>query len=413
MENNLIIKNINITGNKIEVNYDVEGKWKEYLNHSIKFFSSYDQSVEKVPYSIAVIPFLCNIIPISWVHDLSIIVDELDENFYNCLENIKYGYKNMYPKLNFKGNLLVKKIIKNKYTNNNSSVLFSGGVDAFCTLLRHLDEKPDIVTVIGADILLDDTKGIKNVNKQHEIVSEKFNLNYKVIYSNLKEIINYNSLSSYVSKKVNCEWWHDFQHGIALIGLVSPLAYINHYGITYIASSFCETQKGTYTCASDPTIDNMLKYGSTNTIHDGYELDRQQKIELICNEKRKRNIDKLNLRVCWETSGGINCCECEKCYRTIMGIITEKDNTNDYYFNFNNEKRKKMISFLSKNLVYNTKNGNIVNYQPIQNKFLTNYTFEETPDDLKWFRKIKIGSRNSKIYYIKLNLKRKIKSFIN
>jgi len=53
----------------------------------------------------------------------------------------------MYPEFSFKGKINVKNIIKNTYSNDNSLVLFSGGVDAFQTLLSHIDEKPYLLTL--------------------------------------------------------------------------------------------------------------------------------------------------------------------------------------------------------------------------------------------------------------------------
>lgn len=41
--------------------------------------------------------------------------------------------------------------------------LFSGGVDAYCTLARHIDEKPDLLSLWGSDIPYDDKNGWKTL----------------------------------------------------------------------------------------------------------------------------------------------------------------------------------------------------------------------------------------------------------
>lgn len=407
MKDKLIIENIIKENNKITIKYSCFDKWEEFLFENV-FYSSYKVNIEAVPNSIAIIPFLSNILPIAWFFDLNIKCKEIDKTFYEALPEIKKGYEEMYPLINFGGNLEVEKIVESENENKKEATLFSGGVDAYCTLLRHIETKPDIVTIFGADIKLNDNRGINNVNKINKEIARELNLNYQEIYSNFRDILNYHNLYKGMQKDLKGEWWHDFQHGIGLIGLVTPLSYINGYNKVYIASSFCVTQKGQYTCASDPIIDNRFKYGNTVTVHDGYELDRQDKINLICKAKRKLGIPEIKLRVCWQSTGGKNCCHCEKCYRTIMGIITEKENPNDYYFNFDKNKRKKMIKYLRKNLKYNTKNGNIANYRPIQDKFVNNYSFDETPKDLRWFRKIKIGSKNPEIYLLKRKVLNKL-----
>lgn len=411
MKNSLSIKEILKEDNKIIIKYACYGKWKEFLTCD-SFYSSYNISIEKVPNSIAIIPFLANILPIAWLFDLKIECFELDNVFYEAIPKIKKGYEEMYPLIKFGGKIEISRIIKNEKDNSKEATLFSGGVDAYCTLLRHISTKPDIITIFGADIKLSDYNGINNVNELNKEIAKELELNYQEIYSNFREIINYSNVQKSLEKNFKLEWWHDFQHGMALIGLVAPLSYINGYNKVYIASSFCVKQKGQYTCASDPIIDNEFKYGNTLTVHDGYELNRQDKIRLICDIKNKLNIPKIKLRVCWESMGGKNCCHCEKCYRTIMGIITEKENPNDYYFKLTKEERKKMIKYLKSNLKYNTKNGNIPNYKPIQDRFIKNYNIEETPKDLIWFRTIKIGSKNPFYYNIRIKIKNKVKYLI-
>ena len=71
-------------------------------------------------------------------------------------------------------------------------------------------------------------------------------------------------------------------------------------------------------------------------IHDGYELDRQSKISFLVNEK-KAGKPVPELHVCWESSGGGNCCRCEKCYRTILAIASEGGDPREFGFNWSPE----------------------------------------------------------------------------
>ena len=180
--------------------------------------------------------------------------------------------------------------------------------------------------------------------------------------------------------------------------LFSPIAYINKYKNIYIASSFPIEYLGKYTCASDPTIDNNLHFASCKVIHDGCEFSRQQKIKNICDYLDKSKEKSIPARVCWISEGGDNCCECEKCYRTILGIIAEKKDPNDFGFNLTEEKRKKMMERMPKinQVKYNFQNY----YSEIQEAFLKNYTEEETPEDLMWFRNFKL--KNKEPLYISI-----------
>lgn len=40
------------------------------------------------------------------------------------------------------------------------------------------------------------------------------------------------------------------------------------------------------------------------------------------------------MRVCWESTGGSNCCNCEKCWRTILALYAEGENSREYGFDY-------------------------------------------------------------------------------
>lgn len=408
MKDCLTITKIIKNRNRIDYIYDAQGEWKELLNLNMNMFVEYDDNIENVPDSIAVIPLLCNVLPISWVFNLDIYVDVIDKSFYDCIQNIRKGYSNMYPMIKMQGNIEYAKLEENKYESLKTSTLFSGGVDAFNTLFSHIEEKPILVTVWGSDISLKDENGWNRVKTHHINVGKQFQLDNSFIKTNFRDFINYSALSDFVSKIVEGEWWHEFQHGIGILGLVAPMAYINKVTTLYIASSFTERDKGKYTCASDPTIDNYLKFANCKVIHDGYKYNRQDKIHNICQYLEKNGKNSTQIRVCWKSDGGQNCCECEKCYRTIMGIIAEKKNPKEFGFDLTSEKRKKMMKKLPKYVKYNYVHA----YLDIQNRFLENYSIEETPKDLLWFRNIKIKDNKPHLMLIKEKIIKKIKKII-
>lgn len=386
---------------RLEIDYEAEGRWNTFLNMSEKFFLECDINIENVPDSIAVIPLLCNILPISWVFDLKIQVNYLDKQFYTCIPNLKKGYADMHPTVQMLGKIQVENIEENNYKAENAGTLFSGGVDAFNTLCKHIEEKPTLLTVWGADVKLTDEKGWEKVRLHDILIAQKYNLECSFVKSNFRTFINYKHL-----RCKDCEWWHDFQHGIGLLGLFAPVAYVNKYSVIYIASSFTVADKGKYKCASDPIIDNQLRFSSCTISHDGYEYNRQDKIHNICKFTEENREKGIPIRVCWESSGGQNCCECEKCYRTILGIIAEKKDPNDFGFEFTKEKRKKMMKSLPRIVKYNFR------YKYIQNRFIENYGLQEIPKDLLWFREIIIKENKPKYISFYENIIKKIKQAI-
>lgn len=406
----LIVREIIKKGNRIDYIYELNGKWKELLKEKEPMFIEYDFNIEDVPSSILVIPFLCNILPISWVFDLQIIVNELDKQFYECIPEVKNGYINMHPMIPMLGKLEVEKIEENTYEPKTVGALFSGGVDATNTMIQHINEKPILLTLWGSDIKLNDQTGWERVKKHHIDVAKEYGLDYSFVKTNFRTMLDEQALTSYVRQKVNGEWWHDFQHGIAILGHIAPIAYLKKMKTLYIASSHTEKTRKNICCASDPTIDNYVRYGSCRVIHDGYELSRQDKVHNIC-EFAENNKDKnIFLRVCWKSNGGENCCECEKCYRTIIEIIAEKKDPNDFGFNFTAEKRKKMMKEMPK--IEYVKYNRAYFYSDAQDTFLKNYTEEETPPDLKWFRTFKIKNKKPKYRLFYEKYREKVKKMV-
>lgn len=408
--NNVTLNKVIVNKNRVDYEYIADGLIKEYLKLDNKFFVEYNIDISDIPESILVIPFLCNMLPISWVCDAEIKVNEIDKVFYESIKDFKQGYINMYPKVAFKGSLIVNKIVDNSYiTSENTAAFFSGGVDAFSTLISHVDEKPTLVTLWGSDVKLSDVEGW-NIVKKHAIETAKeFYTNNVFIKTSFRLFLEEGKLGDLVYKKAGDYWWHGFQHGIGLIGHIAPYAYKNKLSKVYIASSFTEKEKGKVTCASDPTIDNFVRIASCETIHDGYEFTRQDKVHNIVTFKRESN-KKFELRVCWESEGGRNCCSCEKCYRTIYGIIAEKANPYELGFDIDD------IDKIEKELKYKIVLSNILIplWKDIQNRFIDNKEF--LYEQYRWIYDVDFDNINNnfrkkylnKLYRVIYKIKRKI-----
>ncbi len=313
-------------GKKIAYHYTVTSNIAPLFNENTPFYATYGVDVSAVPASLSVIPLLGNIVPIAWFAGFEIEVDELDENFYTSLTLIKAIFKKNYPDHELKGSISAKKLVKNNVQGDTTAMLFSGGVDAFATYIRIIDKSPDLVTIHGADIEIEDKR------QWNDFLS--FNTSEKTIANNPKEYIQAN-LRDFYTYKVDLlvdglGWWGKVQHGLGLICLLAPLSYIKGYSSVYIASSY--TDHISINWGSTPEIDQEITWSALKVIHDGFELKRQDKIDLITTFAAGSN-EELKLRVCYsELNDKLNCSSCEKCYRTILGIILSGKNPNFYGF---------------------------------------------------------------------------------
>ena len=337
--------------NRISVFYNVSDDIKQYFNTNEEcFYAEYSVDIQSVPDSIAVIPFVANVLPIVWLTDATLELNELDKDFYESIPCFKHGYKLITPQFNWKGYLSVNRIVNNTHNVKRDAVgsLFSGGVDAFATLIAHVAEKPILITLRGSDVKLSDIDGWKVVENHVETTVAEFGLPKPVyITSNFRCIINEGVLDGLV-RKANDGYWHGFQHGIGINSHTAPIAYLYDLKTVYMASSF--TVDKCSRIASDPAIDSLVRFCGTNVWHDQYHLDRNGKVALITDYCSDKKISVV-LRVCWQSLGGHNCCECEKCIRTIFNILANNKNPKDYGFNYTEAQERNMESVVTRDLL--------------------------------------------------------------
>lgn len=327
------IESINVDFNKVVIEFSSSKDISKYFNEMIfkaeYFLDGKEIDLSNVPQGLVVIPLLCNILPVTWVSNAILYVPELDKQFYEAIPEFKRGFIDMYPDCEFQGELQIDRIVENnlKESVSDSAVFFSAGVDAYCTLAQHIDENPDLITVWGSDIPYDNESGWNTLYEVIRTEASKLQLPHIVIKSNFRKVVNESALSMDFRVKLRDSWWHGIQHGIGLIGLASPICYNRGIQNLYIAASYCEE---TYRkCASDPSIDNYVRFAKTRTIHDSF-ISRQKKIKII-SDKHKEGLP-VDLHVCWQNTTGMNCCVCEKCTRTIMGLFAEGELPKEYGF---------------------------------------------------------------------------------
>lgn len=384
MKNGMVVGQPEIIGNIIRYHYEITGPWQEAFTDMRSFEIQYSMDVSEVPSGVAVVPFLANVLPISWVYDAVVETKECDEEFYHCVEAVKESYSKMYPMLDFGGALKATKLSRNRTEHNEGAIaFFSGGVDSYDTLLRHKDEKLLLMSLWGADISLESEDGFQKVETLLKETALEYGAEWVTVKSGFREFVHYDVLGEYI-KLSRDNWWHGFQHGIGIIAHSAPVAYLMKKKTVYLASSLTAEDKGVITCASDPDIDNQLQFCGCSVWHDGYDYKRQQKVEHILQYAKKtgRNIP---LRVCWETQSGKNCCKCEKCFRTMLEIYAEGYNPEEYGFVCS----KDDWANLSKQ-VQDGKGLPIAEiyypmYYDIQNRMREKYTREEVMEPLRWF----------------------------
>lgn len=343
---NRLTVRVKVKGRRIDYDYDVSGPWREAfilddktndwfvtMNGVHRFFVEYDADLTGIPKSLAVIPFLSNVLPMAWFYDAEIVVPELDHDFYHCLPAVKAGMQERHPTAKLGGRIIAKRLVKNVIDSGENAIsLFSGGVDATFTAVSNLESKPILTTVWGADIYLIQEKEWSEVASQNRQTAKQLGLNFSSIKSSFRSFLDYATLKKNFDVPLGMpSWWYSVQHSIALVSMAAPLAWAKKANHIYIASSYSVEDDPETKCCNWPNIDGNVKYAGLSVTHHDFEVTRQKKVEAICRFFEANRLP-MNLRVCWKAVAATNCCACEKCARTIYGIIAEKHDPNNFGF---------------------------------------------------------------------------------
>lgn len=360
----IIVNDVLINGGRIEYKVTATKHIANAFHKPFSYWVEYDQNMESVPQSIAVIPFLCDILPIIWVADVELVVPELDEDYYNSIDVTRNAYINMYPNISFKGKITCGKIIKNEKSFTNSkkkaTAFFSGGVDSWATLVSNIDDYDlDLVTIWGSDIKLDDEESWEKVKSNTAEVAKSLNLGARFIKSTFKDSLNYEFLDNLIAGKVrNNSWWYFIQHGIALIGHVAPYVYVNNIDTHFIPATAAASNQEKL--ASYKTIDETVKLAWCDVIHDQFEFSRIERLEKAVEWHKKTGLP-VKFRVCYnDNANGDNCCACEKCFRTMLELLLLDCSPNDFGFDFCEDTVGKMQLYVYENhqKIFGDKNSN-------------------------------------------------------
>lgn len=326
----ILLKEIEVRGSRVDYHFQVTGILKPYFSTDTMYIQ-YQEDMTMVPKSILVAPFIANIIPLMWVTNTVMWVEEIDKTFYDSILRLYDAYQRLYSHYPLKGNLVPARFVENELNvKRETLLLFSGGLDANCTYVRIHDKKPLLFNIQGwYKSLTDVDKAAEADIRDVASFAQKEDVDCTYAKSNFAVVVKESEWAKNIHPKFGDSWWHGFNHSMAFISIAIPLAYLRGIKTIYIASS---VPMGEYCmCASHVTTDSEFRYAGTGCcVHDGSELSRQDKVRTVV-EYQKKTSRPYQIRVC--SFNDHNCCECEKCFRTVLGLVAEAVNVRDFGFN--------------------------------------------------------------------------------
>ena len=343
---------------RIDYDFVVSPGLQKYFK-SYHLFYQYDRTVANVPEGILAIPFLGTVMQVAWLADAEVEVDTVDAAFDDSLPRLRTAYRKMYPNCPLGGKLAAKTLQENgAVPAHRSAQLYTGGLDAVTTFIRHKAETPLLILEYGFydETLFADRDYAGDEKSHRNFCSDKAaalqfaktqGTEAAFIQANYGTFLNSNAINRDFAGKMGDNFWHGIHHAMALLGAAAPLAYREGVQTLHIASSF--SVGNTYPCASDPTTDNEFRFANCQVHHDGYELTDQDKARLAVTYQKETKMF-LPLRVCsWNDH---NCCMCEKCMRRMLQLHAEGGDPACFGFSYKGSLLNQLQRFLDREVQF-------------------------------------------------------------
>lgn len=185
-----------------------------------------------------------------------------------------------------------------------TACFFSGGLDSFDTLFRHLDEIDTLVLVHGFDVRIGDAALWERVSGPLHQAAAELGKRLLIVQTNLQEF----------SQRFFP--WEDY-YGAGMASVAHLLS--ARFSKMYFAAA--QTYADLDPSGVHPLLDPLWSSEAVEIVHDGAEFGRIQKAARL----GANPVAMKYLRVCWQTPahswrGKYNCGQCTKCIRTQVNL---------------------------------------------------------------------------------------------
>ncbi|QLH77296.1 hypothetical protein HZS55_08315 [Halosimplex rubrum] len=292
----------------------------------------YDADISDVPPAIASIPALAHVAPVAWANGDDVAAPAVDRAFLDALGEVGEALARMYPEFVDPGELRADEVGRTADGRpadavDDSGLLFTGGVDSVASYVRHREAEPTLIGVQGWVVGPDEDDRWRGFREHVEPFADRRGLDCRYVRSNALSVLDTPMLQAHYKRYVDGAWYSSVGHGLGLLGLCAPLAHALGLGTVHIAAS--HTAGFDEPWGSHPAIDDRVRWGHSRGNHDGFELTRQKKIERIAAYVEETG-ERFPLRTCIHDDAGGNCNDCEKCYRTIVGLVLAGLDPNEF-----------------------------------------------------------------------------------
>ncbi len=178
---------------------------------------------------------------------------------------------------------------------------FSGGVDSFYTYLKNRGEITDLVLVRGFDRILNLDAVYRQARERNAEVARAGGKRLREVVTNVRRLSD---------PMVDIGLYHG--------ALLAAVGHVLGASLAKVLVPASYAYEQLYPWGSHPLLDPLWSSERLALVHDGCEADRYEK---IARQIAGSDLALRTLRVCWELNGDYNCGACEKCLRTMVGLL--------------------------------------------------------------------------------------------
>jgi hypothetical protein len=328
--NEIVIESKRVDKYNVKSSIQVPNRIKKYVKTS-SLFLKYDKQITDNK-SILNIPMVSIVLPLAWLTDTDIRVDELDKRYSESMTLLREEINKIFPAKKYKANIYAEEIKENKIGSQGTGLIFSGGVDSTYSMITNLEKHPHLIMVWGIDMYpYPEYRHLwEGLEAIYSSFAERNRLEFSMIRTNASQIldewrINHDFHEELHSGRVRLR----HQHSLILIPFAAPLSIGRFNELLFAASHFPGFHFKEKSVTTMHQTDEKIVWADLYTKHDGF-IRRTDKLEHITDFVKK---DKVTLNVCIKPE--LNCCRCDKCYRTIMSLTLLGVDPNDYGFKVN------------------------------------------------------------------------------
>ncbi len=291
-------------------------------------YSNTEIDPSQVPREFLLLPAIFNLAPVAWAWGFELEVPFRCKSMQQGLDEIRREFARLYPQTTWHDSVSFSGVeLDNPESRGNALAMYSGGVDSVATILRHLEEKPELVLL---EMSRTEAAAKVNARQRAQQFAASLDLILHVVSTNVGSFLDQRNLYLPDLQKERISWWSGVQHGPGISATAAPIAWANGADRVYLAASYTKTFQSPW--GSAPEIDDHVAWPGTRVIHDSFDWSRQEKLRHLVHD-RPSGWSRPFLAVCTRPlAGQVNCSRCEKCLRTMTGLMAEGESPADWGF---------------------------------------------------------------------------------